>query len=441
MNLINRIALLCGAIVMGSNIATASPNIQQWNTDNGARVYFVESPELPMVDVRIIFDAAGAHDGDKPSMALMTNALLNEGTPSLNTEEIAERFDSLGAHFGATALRDMAVVSLRSLTQASLLDPAVTTLADILAHPSFPPASLERERKRLLIALQSKKQSPGALANEAFFQGIYPNHPYGQGPDGTEASVTALTRDDLVNFHKQYYVGSNATIAIVGAVDQDQAKVLAELIIGQLPTGKAAAKIPKVMPLEKAQLISKDFPSSQTHLLIGQPGMQRNDPDYFPLYVGNHILGGSGLVSRLSEEIREKRGLSYSTYSYFSPMRQHGPFQIGLQTRNDQAQEALDVVMETLIDFIDKGPTEKELTAAKQNITGGFALRLDSNKKIIEYVAMIGFYQLPMDYLDTLMSKVETVTAAQIQETFARRIQPDNLVTIMVGNHAETETE
>ena len=170
---------------------------------------------------------------------------------------------------------------------------------------------------------------------------------------------------------------------------------------------------------------------------MGQPGVNRHDPDYFALYVGNHILGGSGLVSQLSNEIREKRGLSYSVYSYFRPMRELGPYQFGLQTRNDQAKEALDVMQQTLNDFIKHGPTEAELTAAKQNITGGFALRVDSNSKIADYTAMIGFYGLPLDYLETFNANVNLITAQQIKDAFSRRVHPDKMVTVLVGGQAE----
>ncbi len=433
------ISRLVWVLFFTTGIAQATPEIQHWRTENQAQVFFVEAPQLPIVDIRIIFDAAGARDGDKPGTALLTNGLLNEGTPGMNANQIAERFDSLGAQFGSASLKDMAVVSLRSLTQAELLDPAVETLAALISQPTFPEESLERERKRLLIGLQAKKQSPGAIASEAFFKGIYGDHPYAVDSSGTEASVKAITRQDLVKFHQRYYVGSNATVAIVGAVNKAQAQALAEQVIGALPKGAPAPAIPAVEALAKSETITTSFPSSQTHILVGQPGMTRNDPDYFPLYVGNHILGGSGLVSRLSEEVREKRGLSYSAYSYFSPMRQRGPFQMGLQTRNDQAQEALEVMMETLNNFITNGPDEKELEAAKQNLTGGFALRLDSNKKIIEYVAMIGFYDLPLDYLNTLLDKIEAVSAAQIQEAFSRRIDPDKMVTVMVGGAAEEQ--
>jgi zinc protease len=161
--------------------------------------------------------------------------------------------------------------------------------------------------------------------------------------------------------------------------------------------------------------------------------MARNDEDYFPLYVGNYILGGGGFVSRLMNEVREKRGLAYSVYSYFMPMQQPGAFQIGLQTKKEQADESLKLVRETLRAFVDKGVTEKELLAAKQNIIGGFPLRIDSNKKIIDYLSVIGFYDLPLTYLDDFTARVDKVTTRQIQDAFKRRIDPDSLATVIVG--------
>ena len=167
---------------------------------------------------------------------------------------------------------------------------------------------------------------------------------------------------------------------------------------------------------------------------MGQPGMQRGDPDYFVLYVGNHILGGSGLVSQLSEEVREKRGLSYSVYSYFSPMRRNGPFLVGAQTQNSKVQQAIDVMRATLRNYIDQGPTQDELDAAKQNITGGFPLRISSNSRIVEYLAMMGFYRLPLDYLDRFVERVNAVTREQIHEAFQRRLNLDRFVTVVVGD-------
>jgi len=425
--------LLSTLLVFSVSIAQAGPEIQHWQTSNGARVYYVPAPTLPMVDIRIIFDAAGARD-NIPGVALMTNGLLEEGTAEMDADAIADAFASVGAQFGASSHRDMSVINLRSLTQTDLLDKAVSTATQLITKPSFPDESLDRERKRMLIALQGKKQSPGAIASEAFFTALYGDHPYANEATGTEESVQQIKRQHLIEHHQRYYVGQNAIIAIVGAVDRQQAEQLAETLLGKLPAGEAAKTIPVVASLTQAELVKKAFPSSQTHLLVGQPAIKRGDKDHFALFVGNHILGGSGLVSRLTDEIREKRGLSYSTYSAFSPMRQRGPFRLGLQTRNDQADEALKILIQTLEEFMANGPTAEELELAKKNIVGSFALNLDSNSKIIESIAMIGFYQLPLDYLDTYTAKVEAITIEQIKDAFKRHVQTDKMVTVLVGS-------
>jgi zinc protease len=167
--------------------------------------------------------------------------------------------------------------------------------------------------------------------------------------------------------------------------------------------------------------------------LLGAPGIKRGDADYFSLYVGNYILGGGGFVSRLTEEVREKRGLVYSVYSYFMPMAELGPFQIGLQTKKEQAGDAMKVVNETLAKYIKNGPTEKELKAAKDNLIGGFPMRIDSNGKILDYLSVIGFYKLPLNYLDDFNQQIAKVTTKQIKDAFQRRVKPESFVTVTVG--------
>ncbi len=420
--------------------AQAAPEIQHWTSANGARVYFVPAPELPMVDVRIVFDAGSAKDGDQAGLAQLTNDLLSEGAGTLDADQIAERFEGVGANFGASALRDMAVVSLRSLTDPKLLEPALDTLSLVLREPTFPEAAFERERNRTLIGLRAEQQDPGAIAAKAFYRAVFASHPYAIPSNGTEESLKALARADVQAFHRRYYVAKNATVAIVGAVDRNGAQAIVERVLGKLPAGRAAATVPTVPALNNAEVTRIHHPSEQTHVLLGQPGMKRDDPDYFALYVGNHVLGGSGLVSRVSEEIREKRGLSYSAYSYFMPMRAAGPFTAGLQTRNDQAEEALGVLRQTLQGYISDGPSEQELTAAKKNITGGFALRVDSNAKIVENLAMIGFYNLPLDYLNTFIAKVEAVSVEQVRDAFQRRLDPEHMATVIVGGAVPAAT-
>jgi len=437
---IYRIVLIALALSI-STLVLAGPKIQHWKTKNGARVYFVPAPELPMVDIRVVFEAGSSRDGGKPGLALLTNALLSEGTKNMNADQIAELFDGLGAQLSNDSLRDMASVELRSLSDAVKLNKAVDAMAEIIRRPAFRKQAFQRERDRLLVALKAQAESPGKIAEQAFYQAVFGNHPYHTMPTGNEASVKKLTPKMLRQFHDQYYVGNNAVIALVGALHRKSARALAERLIGKLPKGKRAKRLPRVADLGQARRKEIAHPSTQTHILVGQPGITRKDPDYYALYVGNHILGGSGLVSRISDEIREKRGLAYSSYSYFLPMARRGPFQMGLQTRNDQAEQALRILLKTLQQFIDQGPTAEELKSAKKNISGGFALRLNSNRKIATYLSIIGFYELPLDYLDSFVNKVQAVTVADVKKAFAKRVFPAHLATVIVGGsqHARAD--
>lgn len=414
----------------------AGPAIQSWTTEKGARVLFVPAPELPMLDLRVVFDAGSAR-GAIPGVASLTSALLDEGAGDWDADEIARRLDSVGAKLSVDSQRDMAWLSVRTLTEKRALTVTLDTVAQILSAPRFDPTAFERNRKAMLVSLNHDEQSPGSVAQRTFMHTLFGDHPYASQVEGTRESLTRITREDVMAHYKQFYVAKNAVIAIVGAVERAEAERLAELVTGGLQSGERAPGLPPVSNLDSAKTLNLAFPSSQSHILMGQPGMHRGDPDYFVLYVGNHILGGSGLVSQLSEEVREKRGLSYSVYSYFSPMRRNGPFLIGAQTQNAKAGEALDVIRQTLTRFIEQGPGEAELTAAKQNITGGFPLRIASNSKILEYIAMLGFYDLPLDYLDTFVDQVNSVTREQIRDAFQRRIKPDQLLTVVVGNEAQ----
>lgn len=432
-------------ILLGSGFVSASvlasPEIQHWQTTNGAGVYFVSSSDIPMVDVRVVFDAGSARDIDTNNAgnnvvagtALMTNGLLAEGAGGSSSQQLAENFEAVGAQFGNGSLKDMAWLSLRSLREDKYLQPALNNLKQILTRPDFPEAAFKRELARLKIAVQAKKQSPGAIAEEHFFVELYGSHPYASPVEGTEESLTKLKRKNLLDFYKRYYVAKNAVISIVGQLTRKQAEELAENLIAGLPAGEAAPELPEVKPLAKAKTIHIEFPSAQSTVLMGQVGMARGDKDYLALYLANHAFGGSGFGSRLMHEVREKRGLAYSTYSYFAPMHKAGPLQIGLQTRNDQVDQAIDIIDKELRRYVKEGPDEDELQDSLKNITGGFPLRIDSNKKITEYLSVIGFYNLPLDYLNTFVDEINQQTKATVDDALKRRIHPDKMLTVIVG--------
>lgn len=427
------------ALLLASPLTQATPKIQEWHTGNGARVLYVPAPELPIIDAKVVFDAGSARDGDKPGLASLTAGMLAQGAGDWDADQLALRMESVGAQLAVSADRDMVSVSTRSLTKREAMDTAVDTMAQVIKAPLFAEKDLERVRKNTLIALRQDEESPRKVAQKALYRQVFGEHPYASDPDGTAESVGALTRDDLAAFHERYYTASNALVAIVGDLDREQAEALAERLVGALPTGEPPAPLPAVAELAEGMNEHIAFPSTQTTVLAGQPGMQRGDPDYFALYLGNHILGGGGLVSLLMEQVREKRGLSYSTYSYFLPLARPGPFLMGLQTRNDQAEQATEVMLATLRRFIDEGPSDAELTAAKKNVTGGFPLKIAENSDIVAYLAVIGFYHLPLDYLDRFTGRIQAITAEQIQDAFARRVHPDRLAVISVGGETEAK--
>ena len=428
-------ALLPLLLLAASPLQAMAP-IQHWVTASGARVYFVPAPELPMVDVNVTFAAGSARDAGHAGLAHLTSTLLDMGAAGLSAGELASRLESLGAELSTGSARDMAWVTLRSLSDAAHLEPALALFSDVLTRPDFNKVDFERERKRTVVALRVSDQSPATVAEHKFFLTTYGEHPYAPRPSGTEESLAAITLEQVRDFYRQYYVARNAVVGIVGDLDRKAAERLAEQLVGKLPKGSRAAPLPPSTRLEQPIEEQVFHPSTQTHVRMGMPGMRRGDPDYFPLYVGNHVLGGGGLVSRLHDEVREKRGLSYSVNSHFSPMEQDGPYLLSLQTRNDQVEEALAVMRETLQQFVEKGPTEAELEASKKNITGGFPLRIDSNAKILDYLVMIGFYGLPLDYLETFNASVMAVTREQVIDAFQRRVTPEKMVTIIVGGES-----
>lgn len=427
-----RLVLVLVLAVWLGGLAYAGPKVESWTTAAGAKVMYVHAPDLPMVDMRVVFDAGSARDGALPGLARFTNSMLNEGAGEWDADELALRLEERGIELGSGSLRDMAWVSVRSLTEPAVLDVALETVDAVLARPRFDEAATERVRQQLQIGLRRSLQSPGTVAQRLFFETLYSSHPYAHAPDGNEASLARITREDLQGFHRRHYVAANAVIAIVGAVDRGQAERLAERATAGLARGEAAPALPAA-PAASGVELRETFPSSQTHIYLGQAGMSRHDPDYYALYVGNHVLGGSSLVSTLGEEVRNKRGLSYSVYSYFSPLRVDGPFLMVAQTKNDKADEALKVMRDTLARFVEQGPTRDELDAAKKNLIGGFPLRIASNAKIVEYLAMMGFYDYPLDHLDTLPDKLAAVTVEKVRDAFGRRIHAPGGIAVIVG--------
>ncbi|MCK4493211.1 MAG: insulinase family protein, partial [Methylococcales bacterium] len=343
------------SLLIFSCATQAVVKIEKWQTSQGVPVYYVNNPSLPMVDINILFDAGSARDGKQKGIASFTSVLLGTAAGKWSTDQVSQRFESIGAEMGLSSGMDFAGLSMRSLTDPKLFNKALSTLEVVLTQPTFSKKDFNRDQKRLLTALKQRGETPGSIASLAYQKALYGEHPYAYPSSGYIKTVSKFTPKDVQAFYKEYYVTDNAMIVIVGALDKKQAQATAEKLMAKLPKGKKAEPIVDVNVPSKGTLQYISFPSTQTHVLVGFPAVTRHDKDYMTLYVGNHILGGSGLVSKLFKEVREERGLAYSASSSFSPMIKKGAFTIGLQTKNEQREEALKVLMETVNTFIDNG--------------------------------------------------------------------------------------
>ena len=424
---------LCCAfgLCLAASLAEAGVDIEHWLAPSGARVFFVENHSLPMVDVQVDFAAGSADDPqDKSGVAALTHGLLDLGVHGMDEMQIASRLADLGAELSGHVGMDRASLSLRTLSADEQRVAALGILRAVLSTPLFPEDVFVREQARTVAALKEALTRPEVIANKAFWAGVYPGHAYGR--QAMPESVGRVRRADLAAVYRTHYTAARATVTLVGDLSRAQAETIAQQLTADLPRGEAPLPRPEpAQPAGGEQRLA--HPAAQAHVLIGMPAIRRGDADFFPLLVGNYTLGGGGFVSRLMQEVREKRGFAYGVYSVFLPLAQPGPFQIGLQTKKAQADAALAVVRDVLARFLAEGPGEDELQAAKQNLIGSFPLRLDSNRKILENVALIGFYGLPLDYLDRYAGQVDQVSAAEIKAAFARHVKPEHLVTVVVG--------
>ena len=425
----------------GASSAFAAIPIQHWTQPSGAQVWLVESPHIPMLDVQLDFDAGSRRDPANQAGLASVSALMSGkgvaargGEPALDENQLGEAWADLGASFGASAGDDRMSFRLRTLTEPDLLAKSVHLAARQLGEPSWPEDVWRRERERLSAAIREARTRPGTLAGLAFAQAVYGSHPYGY--ETTPESLARIGVADMRTRYADFIRPCRAKVSLVGAVTRAQADQLVAQLLSRLPQNGACAALPpvsEVAPLTASRDQRIPFESAQAHVLIGQPGYKRSDPDFLALLVGNHILGGGGFTSRLTTQVREKRGLSYSVYSYFAPGLHAGAFTAGLQTRPDQAAEALAVSRQVIADFVRDGPTADELQAAKDNLIGGFPLRLDSNGKLLDNVANIAWNGLPLDYLEHWTQRVDAVSAAEIRAAFQRVLQPDRMVTVVLG--------
>jgi zinc protease len=438
----------CQSLVLGAvmsiglltSVQAALP-IQQLDSYKGAKAYLVQTQSLPMLDIEISIDAGTRYDpASKTGLAIMTTELLDNGIRSagrnLTEAQIADEIADLGADISVGVTGERALIRIRCLSRPDIRDRAIQLARLILSSPTYDSVIVNREKQRISAGLLEAETKPDFVLDRRFRKAVYGDYPLGNAV--TVKSIAGLSVSDLKQFHQQFYRSDRVIVSMVGDVNKSEAQEIMQTLVKDLPqTGSSIPPLPELARSPVQNLSEREitipFDSQQAHIAMGMTAIARNNPDYFPLIVGNYALGGGGFVSRLMNEVREKRGLAYSVFSYFAPGQETGIFQAGLQTKNDQATMALDVMTETISQFIAKGPTQSELDAAKANLINGFPLRIDNNRKLLDNVSSIAWNGLPLNTLDTWTEQVNAVTREQVEIAFQKYLAMDRMKIVVLG--------
>ncbi len=429
------IALLCFISVNAFSLKALphTVKIQHWKTSVNTNVYFVRIHNLPIVDIRVMFAAGSAYDNKMIGLASLTNNMIGEGTTIQNADQIAKAFDDVGAQFDTSLDRDKAVVSLRSLSKSASFNAALSEFIQVLTKMSFQPNTLHRIKNQTIAMIETENQNPGKVAQNTLYKMIYGDQPYSHDPLGTIASIERFSSKNIRYFYRRYYVARNADIVLVGDLSYKQAKHIAEHIATAMPIGKVAPRLKENQQLKHNVYHHVSFPAKQTSIMVGQVGVSWDNPDYFPLLVGNTIFGGLPLGSVLFQKIRNQNGFAYDVGSMFWPLGYRGPFIIQLRTRVNKAKKALSTVMEALNAFLKQGPSPQQLNSVKKNLIGSFPLEMTSNRDIAAIVSLIAFYHLPLNYLETYKARIADVSSPEVKMAFNKIINQKHLAVVTVG--------
>lgn len=425
-------AVMTAAFVAAASTAAPAAKIERVVTPGGIEVWHVRDTTLPMISMEFAFRGGAAQDpADKPGVATMVAALLDEGAGEFDARTFQERLEERAIVLNFNAQRDSMRGSLKALTEHRAA--AVELLRLALTAPRFEAAAIERIRAGMIAGIRRRATDPNDIAGDRWFARAFPDHPYGRPARGTLESVAKIDADDLRALHRNQFARSNLKIATIGAADAAEIAMLVDKVFGELPANAVVSPVPEAMPQGGNQHDIVDLDVPQTVITFGGVGLKRADPDFIPAYVLNHILGGGTFSSRLYREIREKRGLAYSVYSYLAPFDRAGLFIGGVSTRNDRAAESLAIILDQIRKIATEGPSADELAKAKSYLIGSFPLRFDTSAKIAGQLLEMQLEDLGIDYIDRRNGLIEAVKAEDVRRAAARFLTDAKLLVTLVG--------
>ena len=400
---------------------------------NGMVLLTSEQRALPMVSIEILIDAGSRFEpAGQAGLANLTAKLLIYGTKRRSALQISDALDFIGANLETNCGQDTSSVSMTMLKKD--LTTGLDLLADVLTQSAFPQAEIERQKQAVIASIRATEEDPGALARKAFAAALFPQSPYGRPVEGNEASVKNLQQKSLRDFFTRYYRPNRAIIAVVGDVSEQEILKALDAAFGGWSKGEPSsqAPVPATVSGSKTQRINKEL--TQANIVLGHNGVARGNPDYYAIQVMNYILAGGGFSSRAMDSIRNERGLAYSVYSYFAAEKSHGTFEFVMQTKNETAMEAIRIAGEEMRRMREQPVSDQELNDAKDYLIGSFPLRFDTNRKVASFLSQVEYFQLGLDYPDRYTELIRKIGREDVQRVAKQYLQPDKLVTVIVGN-------
>ena len=433
-------ALFSLLICLLASPASANMRPQRSVLGNGMILLTSEQKALPMVSIELLIDAGSRHDPPRQEgLANLTARLLTYGTQRRTALEISDTLDFIGAGLSTACGEDLATVSMTVLKKD--LGTGLELLAEVLTRSTFPQEEIDRQKQSIIGSIRAREEDPGDIAQRKFEAALFPQSPYGRPVEGSEASVKGLAQQNLRDFYERYYRPNGLILSVVGDIShQEIARALSEAFRSW---SKGEPVTPPVAPstIGKAETIKVNKDLTQANIVLGHEGVGRENPDYYALQVMNYILGGGGFSSRALDAIRNERGLAYSVYSYFSAEKGRGTFEFIMQTRNETALEAIRIARAEMRRIREELVGEEELSDAKDYLTGSFALRFDTNRRVANFLAQMEYFQLGLDYPDRYPGLIQKVTREEIQRVAQRYLRPETLITVIVANQKKIDDQ
>ena len=417
----------------GLKVGKYADRIQQVTSPKGIKAWLVEDHSIPMMALQFAFEGGSSQDPKgKEGLANFLTAMLDEGAGDIKSKKFQALLDEMAIQMEFSASRDAFDGNFKTLTRNR--DKALDLMYLALNKPRFDKKAMQRMRAQLLTGLKFDAKSPNKIATRAWFEAAYGDHPYGRPTKGTEESLKSITAGDLEAYRHRIFARNTLKIGVVGDITAKELAVALDRLFGDLPQKAELVPVPEITQLKGPvrKVIHMDNPQSVAQ--FGHQGIKREDKDFIPAYVLNYILGGGGFASRLMEQVREKRGLAYSVYSYLYPLDHGAMFLGGVATKNDKLEESLEVITSELKRMAEKGPTKEELENARRYLTGSYPLRFDTSSKIASQLLWIQMDNLGIDYIDTRNRKIQAVTLEQIKSVAKRLLHPERLIITIVGN-------